>query len=194
LALLAAGCSGSVQVTSDFPPPLVAPLPLKVGLYYAPELTDYVYSEDPQAEADWTLHLGAANVRMFDSVFGALFVAVQRVSAVATAREEYPELDAIVAPTVDTFEFSLPSQSRQDQYAVWIRYNVNVYDRNGQLIVRWPVRAYGESDTSGMDGEESMERATVLAMRDAEAIIALELARQPQVREALLKEYDHESP
>jgi hypothetical protein len=39
-----------------------------------------------------------------------------------------------------------------------------------------------------------MERATVLAMRDAEATIAVEFARQPRIRSELLKEPADEKP
>ena len=194
LALCAAGCSGAVNVQSDFPPPLVERTALKVGLYYGPELTNYVYSEDTGTDVDWTLRLGEANIRMFDSAFGAMFAAVQRVSSVAAARDEFPGLDAIVAPSVEKLEFSLPSQSRTEHYAVWIRYNVDVHTPDGALVLRWPVNAYGQSDAGGLSGEKPMERATVLAMRDAEATIALEFARQPKIREALFKESSDESP
>jgi hypothetical protein len=194
LTLFLAGCSGSVIVESEFPPPLVERTDLKVALYYSPEFADYVYSEDPGTDMAWTVRLGAANIRMFDSLFGALFAATQRVSSIATAREEYPELDAILAPAVDALEFSLPSQSRTEQYAVWIRYNLDVYTSDGQLLVRWPVSAYGQSDAGVLDGEEPMERATVLAMRDAEATIAVEFARQPKIKSELLREPADEKP
>lgn len=193
LGLCAAACSGSVRIDTTFPPPLIERTHLKVGLYYAPELTNYVYSERTGGDVDWTLELGAANTRMFDSVFGAMFAATQRVSSITTAGQEFPGLDAIVAPSVDALEFSLPSQSRTAQYAVWIRYNLDVYAPDGQLVVRWPVSAYGQSDADGLNGEEPMERATVLAMRDAEATIALEFTRQPKIRETLFKENSDEA-
>jgi hypothetical protein len=125
---------------------------------------------------------------MFDSVFNGLFAETRRVSGIATAAAEMPGLNAIVAPAVDAFEFSLPSQSATDQYAVWIRYNLDVYGPDGQLIVRWPITAYGQSGTGGFSDEESMERAAVLALRDAAATIATSFSRQPKIRESLLKE------
>ena len=182
------GCSGSVSVEETFPLPVVERLPLRVALHYAPALTGFVYSEEGNGDRDWTVQLGTANVRMLDAVFTGLFPVTRRVSEINNASQEMPELDAIISPTVDAFEFSRPSQSATDLYAVWIRYNLDVYDRDGKLVVRWPVSAYGQSGTSGLSDEESMERAVVLALRDAAAAIAVGLGGQPAIREKLLKE------
>ncbi len=184
---LTVGCSGSVTVEETFPLPVVEPLPLRVALYYPPALTEFVYSEKISGDREWTVQLGTANARMFNAVFSGLFPVTQRVSGIDTAPQEMPGLDAVLVPAVDAFEFSSPSQSATDQYAVWIRYNLDVYDGEGQLVVRWPVSAYGQSGTSGLSGEESMERATVLALRDAAAAIAVGFANQRAIREKLLK-------
>jgi hypothetical protein len=190
--LLLSGCGGPVIVEEAFPVPLIERLPLRVALHYAPAVADYTYKESLAGERDWTVHLGTANVRMFDSVFAGLFLATQRVAGIDTAAQEMPDLDAIIAPAVDAFEFSLPGQAGTGRYAVWIRYNLDVYDRDGQLLLRWPVTAYGQSGTGGLSDEESMERATVLALRDAAASIAVGFAQQPRLRESLLKEQPDE--
>jgi hypothetical protein len=192
--LLLSGCSGSVVVPEAFPEPLVERLPLRVAVHYPADLAAYVYKEDAAADRDWTVQLGAANVRMFDSVFAGLFAETRRVSDIASALQEMPDLDVIVSPAVDAFEFSLPSQSATDQYAVWIRYNLDVYGRDGQRILRWPVAAYGQSGTGGLSDEASMERATVLALRDAAATIAVNFSQQPKIREVLGKEEAPDEP
>lgn len=194
VALLGSACSGTVMVREAFPTPLVERMPLRVAIHYPPALTDYVYSEDTRNDRAWTVQLGQANVRMFDSVFGGLFAETRQVSAVEAAATEMPGLDAIVAPAIDAFEFSLPSQSATDQFAVWIRYNLDVYGPDGQLIVRWPVTAYGQSGTGGLSAEDSMKRATVLALRDAAATIATGFPTQPKIRESLLKESTASGP
>lgn len=194
LALVISGCSASVVVEQPFPPPLVEALPLRMAVHYAPELTGFAYREEASGDRDWTVHLGTANVAMFDSVFGKLFREVRRVSGVQAASQEMPSFDGIIAPAIDAFEFSLPSQAAIDQYAVWIRYTLDVYGPDGQLLLRWPVTAYGQSGTGGLSDEESMERAVVLAMRDAAATIAVGFASQPKVREKLLHEPPTEAP
>ena len=192
--LIGGGCSGSVTVQESFPVPLVERIPLHIAIHYPPALAEFVYKADAAAERDWTVQLGAANVRMFDAVFHGMFAVTQRVSSPQNAAQEMPGLDAVIAPVVDTFEFSIPSQSATDEFAVWIRYNVDVYAPDGQLMVRWPVAAYGQSGTGGLSDEESMERATVLALRDAAATIAVNFAKQPKIRETLLKENRQDGP
>jgi hypothetical protein len=182
------------MVPQTFPVPLVERIPVRVAVHYSPALTEFVYKEDIAAERDWTVQLGAANVRMFDAVFQGMFAVTQRVDSVQGAAAEMPEADVIIAPVVDTFEFSSPSQSATDQFAVWIRYNLDVYSPDGQLVARWPVAAYGQSGTGGMSDEKSMERATVLALRDAAATIAVNFTKQPKIRETFLKEEPQDAP
>ena len=188
LALLGSGCAASVAVEQAFPPPLIEPLPLRMAVYYPESLAGFTYHEKSGADRDWTVQLGPANVSMFDSVFSRLFRESQRVGDMQNAAQEMSAPDGIVSPAVDAFEFSLPGQAADDQMGVWIRYNVDVYAADGQLIVRWPVTAYGQSGTDGASDEESMKRALVLAMRDAAATIAVGFATQPKIRERLLHE------
>jgi hypothetical protein len=188
IVLCLAGCAASVDVDHAFPPPLIAPLPLRMALYYPPELGGFVHREEIRGDQEWTVRLGAANVRMFDALLPHLFETTQQVSSVAAAAQEMPGLSGILSPSIDTFEFSLPEQAATDQHAVWIRYTLAIYGADGQLIVRWPISAYGQSGTEGLSREESMELAVVRAMRDAAATIAVQFARQPKVREQLLHE------
>lgn len=188
LATVLASCSGSVQVQQAFPAPLVEQLPLRVAVWFPAGLSDYVYHEEDASQQEWTVRLGGANLRMFDAVFAALFREVVHVGSLDEARALLPPADAILSPAIDAFELSSPALSGTDQFAVWIRYNLDVLAPDGTLIVRWPVAAYGQSGTGGMSDEESMERATVLALRDAAAAVAVGFARQPKVREILLRE------
>ena len=43
------GCASSVVVQSDFPTPLVEPLPVRVGLIFGEELRDFQHHEDSDA-------------------------------------------------------------------------------------------------------------------------------------------------
>jgi len=181
-----AGCSASVSVEQAFPAPLVEQLPLRMAIHYSPALTGFVHREDRGPEREWTVQLGQANQQMFAAVFAGLFRDTQVVTSIQAAAQEMPALDGIVAPTLEAFEFSLPGQAAMDQYAVWIRYNLAVYGPDGRLLVSWPIAAYGESGSGGLDDEKAMERAVVLAMRDAAATVAVNFAKQPKVREFFL--------
>lgn len=180
-------CSQSVTLVEPFPAPLVEPLALDVAVHYPVEFSTFVHRETSGGR-DWAINLGTSNERMFNAVFAGLFARMQQVSSVAAAPQEMPGLDAIVSVGVDAFEFALPHQSAADQYAVWIRYTLTVYDARGAELLRWSVSAYGQSGTEGLSDRESMQRAILLALRDAEAAIALGFPQQQAIRTGLLGE------
>ena len=184
------GCSQAITVETDFPKPVIEPLPLKAGLRYDEGLTGYRYVEELANDGTWSFDLGNANRALFDTVFESLFRETVAVSAIDAADEEQPDIDVIIEPGVETMEFSLPRQSQTDQYGVWISYNLAIYEPAGDLIIKWPVKGYGQSDSRTFSADKSMEQATIQAMRDAAAIITLGFSDQPLVKKALLENGD----
>jgi hypothetical protein len=122
---------------------------------------------------------------MFDAALGALFRSVARVDEVGGTGPPYDDLDVIVVPKIDAFEFSLPRQSRSDQYAVWIRYNLVLHEPGGEPITDWLVSAYGQADAKLLRGGGAMEAAVIRAMRDAIANIVIGFPEEPNIRAAL---------
>ena len=97
-----------------------------------------------------------------------------RVLAEGESPDDY-DLDAFIEPSIDAFEFSVPEQSQTDSFAVWIRYRIKVYDKSGTQIANWPISAYGKSMTTTFGGDEALSRAAILAMRDAAALIIMQM-------------------
>lgn len=182
------GCAKSVVIDSDFPEPVIEALPLAIGVHYAEDFANYRYSEDLPNDADWSFDLGDANVRLFDRIFSALFDITSVVDGPGGPGPAYAELDAVIVPAIEAFEFSLPRQSRSEQYSVWIRYNLHVYSPDGTLITTWPVSAYGQSDARTFGADSAMEEAVIKAMRDAAASIIIGFAVEPKIKEALLSD------
>ena len=192
MALLSvAGCSQSMTVETGFPTPVLEPLPLVMGIRYPEELTGFVHQEAPPLESEWTIRLGPANELLFGKLFNAMFAETVMLDPEADVAA-HPELDAVIEPTLEEFEFSLPRQSQTDQYAVWLRYNVRVYTPDGELISNWPVTAYGQVGAKMMAPEKSMQQATVLAMRDAAANIAVGFINAPGSKDKLLPQTSDE--
>ncbi len=186
---LATGCAQDIKIGSDFPQPVVEALPLKLGLRYTEEFLTYTYAEDLPNEVSWSFDLGAANRKLFDRVFDSLVT-----EAVSLGDGEAPPgLDAVVEPVVEAMEFSLPRQSRSDQFAVWIRYQVQVFDRGGDVITILPVNAYGQGDALRFNSDEAMRQATVKAMRDAAVSIIVGFSEDEKIRKVLLEENPDES-
>src|SRR5215471_21012683 len=82
-AILAA-CSSSVIVESKFPSPLVAALPVKMGILIPEELYNYIYTEQIRDESLWTIALGDANVAMLKPLYAKMFQETRKVDAVPT--------------------------------------------------------------------------------------------------------------
>lgn len=187
-AMTLSACSKEVVVKTNFPDPIIPSLELAAGVFYSDALRNYDYSEDLPNDVDWSFTLGEANVVMFDRALGALFDELQEVDQPGGAGAPFDRLDLVIEPAVEAFEFSLPRQSRSDQYAVWIRYNVSIHEPDGQLITKWQVSAYGQADSKLLRGGTAMEAAVVRAMRDAIANIVIGLPEEPKFKAALLPE------
>ncbi|MDX1499518.1 MAG: hypothetical protein R3176_06460 [Woeseiaceae bacterium] len=174
LAGAAAGCASSVTLEeARIPTPLTEKIPVSIGLRMPANFYDFSHEEEVYGRDVWSIDLGDANASLFRQLFGHMFTSVKVVSA-----DDDPAsmgLDALIEPSIDAFEFSVPAQSKTDAFAVWVRYRLKVYDRQGKLVSNWPVSAYGKSQTASVSNSEALQRAAVLAMRDAAALIIMKL-------------------
>ena len=77
----------------------------------------------------------------------------------------------------------MPTQSQTEAFAVWIRYRLKVFDREGNNASNWTVSAYGKSEKQGLNSSNALQRAAVLAMRDAAALIIMQIDKATQISE-----------
>lgn len=186
-SFLVASCARTVTVQSEFPEPVIEPLPLTVGIRYPADLAGFVYVEDPMMDSEWTIGLGEANMKMFRVVFTGMFDGT--VDLDGTNQGDGAEgVDAIIEPALKEMEFTVPRQSGNDQYTVWLLYNLRILSPEGELIGDWRITAYGQRDEGSMGTapEESMQAAAVTALRDAAASIILGFLTAPGVEDHLL--------
>lgn len=185
VVLLLNACSGAtVQMQGDIPTPLIEPLPLKMGVYLDPALTEYVYEERIAEHGDWRIEVGAMQSKLFLEMGAAMFEKIVRVSAITPLQ---PDLDGVLAPTIADFQISIPSQTRSDFYEVWIKYLIRVYDKTGNLVAEWPLTAYGKASEKDYGMFEStqgpaMQAATMRALRDAGAFLVMGFPRVPAIQ------------
>jgi hypothetical protein len=190
--LLLGACSKSLVVETAFPVAVVPALPLTVGVHYDEALTSYTHKESLPGDVSWTIAIGDANRQLFDGISQALFEDYRMVDTNGGQGEIFSGLDAVIEPVLKTFEFALPRQSRSDQYSVWMRFILNVYTPNGNLITSWPVSAYGQSDARTFGAKKSMEQAAIKALRDAFASIVIGFETEPKIKAALFPEDDQD--
>jgi hypothetical protein len=176
LALLAAACSTNVAIDMPtIPKPVVDKFPLKVAVRIPQEFEGYVHEEEVLGREDWSISLGRSNAALFTQLFAHLF----EETIVLKPEEDANQFtfDALIEPSIDGFEFSTPAQSQTNAYAVWIRYRLIIFDSAGNKFANWPVSAYGKSQKEGIGGSDSLQRAAVLAMRDAAALMVTQLEK-----------------
>jgi len=179
---LVAGCSSTVTMEMPtIPEPRIEKIPVAVAVRIPVEFQNFVHSEEVLGRDTWTIHLGSSNVAFFTQLFGFMFDSVVILGPDDDPRNY--QFDALIEPTIEGFEFSVPNQSQTNAFAVWIRYRISVFDSIGNSASSWTVSAYGKSEKEGMGGSDSLRRAAILAMRDAAALIIMQMDKVTKIRQ-----------
>ena len=169
------GCAGSKVTLQNpsIPKPLIEQMQISVAARYPTAFDSFVHEEQVIGKEKWSIDLGASNRLLFTQLFGSMFSEFTVIDENTDAKEL--PIDALIEPTIDAFEFSVPSQSQTDEFAVWIRYRIKIFDSEGVQVANWPIAAYGKSQASTFGGDQALRQAAVLAMRDAAALIILQM-------------------
>lgn len=177
MAFIVTACGGTVRMDPPtIPTPLLSPLPLTVAVRYPADFGDFSHEEEVLGGEEWTIHLGRSNEVLFTELFGYMFEDVRILGP-----DDDPftmDIDAYIEPSIDAFEFSVPNQTRTDSFAVWVRYRLKVWNSMGDQIANWPLAAYGKSQATVLGGSDALQRAAVLAMRDAAALMIDKMDRE----------------
>ena len=192
IALAAAvlgGCASSVVVESDFPVPLVEQLPVTMGLFFEPELRDFIHAETLPPRAPWTIDLGDANMALLEPIFNSMFSDTRNVEAMPLNGVSTTGVDAIIRSTLERFEFDIPFGERDEFVEVWMQYRFFVHEPDGNVIAEWPVTGYGKSELA-RNQEDAVRRAAIVAMREAGATISTQFTQQPEIN-YWLQEREH---
>ena len=193
--VLSACGSTAIKIDEIFPPPLIEPFALHMGVHFSPELSDYVHEEEVEQNGTWKIALGAAQRSMFNQILSGMFQQITAVPALENFAEINAALDAVIIPEIQDFQFSVPSQTRTTYYEIWIKYQMNLYTPTGELIAQWPLTAYGKSNTDNFGFMEktrqpAVQQATRVALRDAAAFFALGFSQETKVKDWLARMED----
>lgn len=174
------GCSSSVTLKSPgIPPPVIEKIPISVGLRMPKNFENFVHTETIYGRDEWSIDLGRTNAELFTQLMNYMFESVTIFGP--TDDIESANIDALIEPSIDAFEFSTPAQSKTEAFAVWIRYRLKVFDRHGTMISNWPISAYGKSQATKLGSAKGLQRAAVLAMRDAAALMIMKFDSVTQI-------------
>ena len=177
-----AGCASSLEVDMPtIPEPRLVKIPVDVAVRIPENFHSFTHTENVLGKSEFTIYLGNSNANFFTQLFEYMFDSVVVLGPDDDPRQF--QFDALIEPSIEGFEFSIPNQTQTSAYSVWIRYRMNVFDSVGNRASSWTVSAYGKSQKEGLTGTDSLRRAAVLAMRDAAALIIMQMDKVSKIRD-----------
>ena len=174
------GCATNITVKGTVPTPLVAKAPVKVGVYYSPDFRKFRHQEVVDQRSTYNIDFGAQNLSFFRTLMSAMFQSVVEIQqppplAPGTA----PQLDGIIVPEIVKYGFLTPEISGLNFYSASINYRITLYNRDGKRVGEWMLVGYGKSEAGLFGGDEALASATLLAIRDGSARIAIDIPKDP---------------
>jgi hypothetical protein len=188
-AVLLASCSTmKVDVDGEFPEPLMSQLPLTIGVWYDEDFSNHEFFDEAsgRAEPSWLVRTGPAQIKMWDTVLGGMFVNLVHMKNPPGTGKLNQVVDAILVPRVDELQYAIPQHTNIKVYEIWMRYHFDLVSNAGKPIASWTMSAYGKTPTAFLRSDtEAVNLAAVVALRDAGANFAVNFTRVPEVRDWL---------
>jgi hypothetical protein len=189
ICLLLAGCgTKEVVVSGNFPDPLMAPLPVTLGVWYSPEFANHEFFDEAKgrAESDWLVRTGEAQVQMWDKLLNGMFLRVAKMDGKPAPQQMNPAVDAVLIPRIVELQYAIPAHTNVKVYEIWMRYGFELVTTNGDPIADWTMTAYGKTPTAFLQSDqEAVRLAGVVALRDAGAHFVTSFQNVPEVAQWL---------
>ncbi|WKD49218.1 hypothetical protein [Microbulbifer spongiae] len=181
LLLLMASCTHTVQVADDYPTPVGEQIPLSVGIYLSEDFKNYTYREDSEDREEWNINTGRAQKNLFETVLGSMFS--NTVSLSQFPQKVPANVEIVLVPEVRELQFTMPRETRVNIFEVWIKYDINAYDPQGEQLANWVITAYGKTPTAFLKTQEqALAQAINIALRDAGATLYTGFEKVPELR------------
>jgi len=184
LSLLLLSCKSTVDIQGHFPSPVIDQLPYSVGVIFNKEFSGYRYIEKSEKRKEWEISVGDAQVQMLNVVFKAMFSNMEVTSGFQSKSGK--PLDLFFQPNLENFQYNVPYETKGNMFEVWLKYNMKVYDSQGQIIADWVLTAYGKTPSEFFQTQESaLNDAMVVALRDLGAGLSLKFNQIPEINKWL---------
>lgn len=176
IGLALVGCGTTrLEPKPSIPAPLIARIPVVVGVYLSPEFRDNVHTEERDG-AKYEVMLGKAQSEGFERLMGAMFTRAIPVPGTDAGARTDPQIRGVLEPVLEDYSFVTPRDAGARIYAVSLKYRINGYDPQGKMFESWTFTGYGSVPAATLPTQSSvaLQEATSLAMRDAAAKLAAE--------------------
>ncbi len=188
-ALLLCGCGPArVQVTGEFPAPLIDPLPLDIGLWYDEAFANHEFSDEGTSRRDssWVVRTGEAQTKMWPTLFGGMFQSFAVVPNRPSVEQPAPVGDAVIIPQVLELQYAIPAHTKVKVYEIWMRYQFDLVTPTGEPIADWTMTSYGKTPTAFLQSDtDAVNQAAVMALRDAGANFVSQFSKLPVLQQWL---------
>lgn len=191
LLLSLMSCKSTLEVEGNFPTPVINIIPLNIGIIYEEQFRSYRYIEKNEERDEWEIGIGKSQVKLFNTVLGAMFknvVVTESEKIMTNISTDVPStamdtsIDLFFKPKVEEFQYNVPDETDINMFEVWIKYNMKVYDSQGQLIADWIQTAYGKTPTAFFKSQErALNEAMIIALRDIGAGLSLRFIHIPEI-------------
>ena len=177
-----------VTVQGEFPPPLIEPLPVTLGVWYNEKFAGHKFFDEArnEGESDWVVATGEAQVKMWNTLLEGMFENLVHMDKAPGTGQVNPVVDGVLIPHVDELQYAIPSHTSIKVYEIWMRYRFELVTADGDPIGEWTMTSYGKTPTAFLRSDEAaVNLAAVMALRDAGANFATTFTTVPSVQDWL---------
>jgi hypothetical protein len=162
-------------INTTVPEPLVEKIEhFNLAVIYEDNIQNYQYENiNSESSACCEIDFSDSQLNLFRKILQSFFPGL--IELPNNNSEMLSNVDLYMEPQLDAFEFLSPEESRNDKYAVWLKYKIDIFDNKKTLLSSWHITGYGEQDTGSFGGNESLTKAIDLALRDTGVNLAIQI-------------------
>ena len=175
LIVLCQSCTQAIIINTVIPVPLVDKIEnFNFAVIYKDNIQNYQYENiNSESSACCEIDFSDSQLNLFRKILQSFFPGL--IELPNNNSEMLSNVDLYMEPQLDSFEFLSPEESRNDKYAVWLKYKIDIYDTKKNLLSNWYITGYGEQNTSSFGVNESLTKAIELALRDTGVNLAIKI-------------------
>ncbi len=175
LVVLCQSCTQSIVINTTVPEPLVEKIEnFNIAVIYEDNIQNYQYENiNSKSSACCEIDFSDSQLNLFRKILQSFFPGL--IELPNNNSEMLSNVDLYMEPQLDAFEFLSPEESRNDKYAVWLKYKIDIYDNKKTLLSNWYITGYGEQNTGSFGVSESLTKAIDLALRDTGVNLAIKI-------------------
>jgi hypothetical protein len=175
LIVLCQSCTQAIVINTVVPEPLVEKIEnFNLAVIYEDNIQNYQYENiNSKSSACCEIDFSDSQLNLFRKILQSFFPGL--IELPNNNSEMLSNVDIYMEPQLDAFEFLSPEESRNDKYAVWLKYKIDIYDNKKTLLSNWYISGYGEQSTGSFGVSESLTKAIDLALRDTGVNLAIKI-------------------